>query len=106
MMFKYSFNSGRTPDASRVDKEKRVPVNLYRHFDGITGGAGTLIDDCTGKAGQPIEQGRLADVGTADQGKAQDGGTFRLGVASRQQRAYLVEQFSYPAPMSGRNESD
>ena len=64
-----------------------MPVELERYLDRVARGPRMLVNDCTHKTGQAIEQRRFADVGTADQRQPQGGAMFRLRLALWQVRA-------------------
>src|SRR5690606_4536482 len=57
-------------DPGRVDDHVAVLVDLHLHVDGVAGGAGDVGDDDPLLPDQPVEQRRLANVGTADDGEA------------------------------------
>ena len=64
-------------DAAGVDQQERAPVPVGLDLLAITGHAGLLVDDGLAPAGQPVDQGRLPDVGVADDGDARQAGRAR-----------------------------
>ena len=62
-----SISSSRLAQAGGVDDGQRDPGDLHRPLDGVARRAGHRRHDRGVLAHQPVEQARLADVGSADQ---------------------------------------
>jgi len=63
----------------RVDEQKTTSVALERHQDAVAGSAWLLARDHALLAQQAIDERRLADVRSADDGDADGAGFFALG---------------------------
>ncbi len=55
-------------DAAGVDEAGRGGLPVDEAVDAVAGDAGLVADDGTARAGEAIEEGRLADVGAAADG--------------------------------------
>src|SRR5688572_12543326 len=59
-------------DSGRVYQPVAAPVQFDVDIDRVTGGPGSLGDDDPALANQLVEEGRLPDVGAADDGHARN----------------------------------
>ena len=93
-------------DTRGVDEPPRAAIELNELIDGVTSGAGELVDDDALAAGQRVQQGRLANVGATDEGDAtrtagrQRRGNGRLG---REDLHDDVQEIAGATSMQGGN---
>ena len=69
---------GLAPHTGRVDEPDRAVVGVDHRIDGVPGRPRLVVDHRTVLAGQPVEQRRLADVGSSDQRHADDSLAWRI----------------------------
>src|SRR6186997_1977674 len=93
-------------DAGRVHEAPGLAAQLDQLVDGVTGGARNLVDDDAVLAREPVEQTRLAHVGTADQ-RHTTRTTAGVGVADRRElgkdREKGIEDVTATPAVQGRD---
>ncbi len=81
-------------NAGGINKAEALTIALDDFIHGIAGGAGNRRDDGTARAGKPVQQRGLADIGMADDG---DFGFRRWSlVVGRLTRCLLLGSASLP----------
>ena len=93
-LLEFALDARPATDSGRIDQKKSLALVIERRIDRIARGAGRRIDDRALDAREPIEQRRLADVGTSDQRDFQIGALGDFGFLRRKPRGDFFEQLA------------
>src|SRR5260370_42422023 len=100
MMLQLALDPRRAADSGGIDQQYFAAVRGKMQFNGIAGGAGSVVDDCAIETGEPVEQRRFADVRASDQCELQVRVRQNSAVALREPRDDLIEKLGDTASMS------